>query len=136
MKGACRRFKKEKDRDGHGAGKEERMSEKMNLRKFAWIAGGILAVFLVLFLLLHNQVQQTREKETGLRVTLGRLEEENNEMNLQISQVGTEDYIVSSAMTNFAFMNKNDLRFEFTNPEALYAYTEDELKILMDETAD
>ena len=112
------------------------MSEKMNLRKFAWIAGGILAVFLVLFLLLHSQVQQTREKETGLRVTLGRLEEENNEMNLQISQVGTEDYIVSSAMTNFAFMNKNDLRFEFTNPEALYAYTEEELKILMDETAD
>ena len=104
------------------------MSENMNLRKFAWIAGGILAVFLVLFLLLHSQVQQTREKETGLRVTLGRLEEQNNEMNLQISQVGTEDYIVSSAMTNFAFMNKN--------PEALYAYTEDELKILMDETAD
>ena len=112
------------------------MPDRMNLRKFAWIAGGILAVFLVLFLLLHGRVRESQTEEKALRVTLGRLEEQNNEMNLQISQVGTEDYIVTSAMTNFAFMNKNDLRFQFTNPEALYAYTEDELKILMDETAD
>ena len=64
------------------------------------------------------------------------MEEQNKEMNAELSLVGTEDYIVTSAMTNYAFMNKNDLRFQFTNPEALYAYTEDELKILMDEMAD
>ncbi len=112
------------------------MTDRMNLRQFAWIAGGILTVFLALFLLLRGQVQQNREQETALRVTLGRLEQQNGEMTLQLSQVGTEDYIVTSAMTNFAFMNKNDLRFQFNNPEALYAYTEEELKILMDETAD
>ena len=50
--------------------------------------------------------------------------------------VDTDDYVVTSAMTNYAFMNRNDLRFRFTNPEALYAYTEEELKILMDEIAD
>ena len=57
-------------------------------------------------------------------------------MEAELKLVDTEDYIVSSAMTNFAFMNKNDLRFQFTNPEALYAYTESELKILMDEISD
>ncbi len=112
------------------------MTDRMNLRTFAWIAGGILALFLVLFFLLHGRVRESQETEKALRVTLGRLEEQNSEMNLQISQIGTEDYIVTSAMTNYAFMNKNDIRFQFTNPEALYAYTEEELKILMDETAD
>jgi hypothetical protein len=30
-------------------------------------------------------------------------------------------------------VNRNDIRFEYTNPEALYAYTEGEIAILMDE---
>ena len=108
----------------------------VNWRRFAWAAGLLLAVFVLLFALLRSRSSQVRQEETALRVTLTRMEEKNKEMNAQLSEVGTEDYIVSSAMTNFAFMNRNDLRFRFTNPEALYAYTEDELKILMDEMAD
>lgn len=112
------------------------MHETMNWRKFAWFSGVLLALFLVLFLVLHHHILNTRQEEDGLRRTLTGMEEENRAMNAQLSLVGTEDFIVSSAMTNYAFMNKNDLRFQFTNPEALYAYTEDELKILMDETAE
>ena len=112
------------------------MQNIMNWRRFGWIAGILLAVFLIFFLLLHHQVSKSRQTETALRVTLTRMEEQNKEMNAELSLVGTEDYIVTSAMTNYAFMNKNDLRFQFTNPEALYAYTEEELKILMDEMAD
>ena len=93
------------------------MHETVNWRKFIWISGGLLTAFMILFLLLNHQIQNARQEEN-------------------LSQVGTEDYIVNSAMTNYAFMNKNDLRFQFTNPEALYAYTEDELKILMDEMAE
>ncbi len=109
------------------------MNNSMNWRRFGWIAGILLAVFLIFFLLLHHQVSESRQAETALRVTLTRMEEQNKEMNAELSLVGTEDYIVNSAMTNYAFMNKNDLRFQFTNPEALYAYTEEELQILMDE---
>ena len=112
------------------------MRETMNWRKFGLIAGILLAAFLLLFSLLHHQLGNTRQEENALRTTLTRMEEQNKEMNAQLKLVGTEDYIVSSAMTNYAFMNKNDLRFQFTNPEALYAYTEEELKILMDEMAD
>ena len=108
----------------------------MNWRKFAWIAGALLAAFLIFFLVLRHQLSETREEENALRVTLTRMQEENREMNAELNLVGTEDYIVSSAMANYAFMNKNDLRFQFSNPEALYAYTEEELKILMDEMAD
>ena len=112
------------------------MQNSINWRRFGWIVGILITVFLVFFLLLHHQVSESRQAESALRITLSRMEEQNKEMNAELSLVGTEDYIVTSAMTNYAFMNKNDLRFQFTNPEALYAYTEDELKILMDEMAD
>ena len=112
------------------------MREVVNYRRFFWALGILTAVFLVLFLVIGNQRRGQEEQENALRVTLNRIEEENREMDARLQLVDTEDYIVSSAMNNYAFMNKNDLRFKFTNPEALYAYTEEELKILMDEMAD
>ena len=112
------------------------MQSTINWRKFAWIVGILLGIFLVLFLLLHNSLKGTRQQESALQATLNRLGEQNKTMNEELNLVGTEDFIVTSARTNYSFMNKDDLRFQFTNPEALYAYTEEELKILMDEMAD
>ncbi len=112
------------------------MEKVMNRNGFLMIVGVMLAVFLVFYLMLNGQLNQKREQENARRVSLTRLEETNTELKNQLSLVGTDDYIVTSAMTEYAYMNKNDLRFEFTNPEALYAYTEEELKILMDEIAD
>ena len=112
------------------------MQNTMNYRSFLWIIGAMAAVFLILFLILSGQATAKRQQETALNVTLNRLEEANKEMENRLKLVETEDYVVTSAMNNYAFINRNDLRFQFTNPEALYAYTEDELKILMDEMAD
>ena len=108
----------------------------MRYRRFLTLAGLMAAVFLILYLLLRGQVTEKRQEEETLRVALTRMEENNKEMDARLKLVDTEDYVVNSAMTNYAFMNKNDLRFRFTNPEALYAYTEEELKILMDEDAE
>ncbi len=112
------------------------MQKTMNYRLFAVVIGGMACIFLVFFLILHGQASGKREQETTLRATLISLEEKNKEMDAQLKLVDTDDYVVTSAMTNYAFMNRNDLRFHFGNPEALYAYTEEELKILMDEIAD
>ena len=112
------------------------MQRTMNRKGFMLILGAMLLVFLVLYFVLSSQLSTRRDQENALRVSLTRLEEANKEMNNRLSLVGSEDYIVSSARTDYAYMNKNDLRFEFTNPEALYAYTEEEMKILMDEMAD
>ncbi len=112
------------------------MQTAINWRKFGWTVGIMLGIFLVIFLALRGRLNGTRQEEDALRVTLTRLEELNKTMNEELDLVGTEDFIVTSAKTNYAFMNKDDLRFQFTNPEALYAYTEEELKILMDEMAD
>ena len=43
---------------------------------------------------------------------------------------------MSSAVRDYSYVRKDAIRFEFTNPEALYAYTDDELQILMDEMND
>ncbi len=112
------------------------MQKTMNYRRLGWIIGLLTAAFLALYLILSAHLGTKRQEETALRVALTRLEEGNKEMDAELKLVDTENYIVTSAMTNYAFMNKNDLRFQFTNPEALYAYTESELKILMDEMAD
>lgn len=112
------------------------MQRTMNYRRFFWRVGLILAVFLALYLVLNGQLQEVQQKEKSLQVTLSRLEETNQDLETELRQVDSEDYIVSSAMTNYAFMNKNDIRFSYTNPEALYAYTEEELKILMEEMAE
>ena len=112
------------------------MRKTMNYRTFAWTVGIILAVFLALHLILSAQVREKQLQEESLRQTLVRLQEENTELDAELQQVDSENYIVSSAMNNYAFMNKDDLRFEFTNPEALYAYTEEELSIMLDEMTD
>ena len=112
------------------------MKKTVNYRQFAWMLGIIAVVFAVLYGIATHHLTETQAEETTLRAALTRLEDENTTMENQLKLVGTEDYIVSSAMNNYAFMNKDDLRFQFTNPDALYAYTEEELLILVEETAD
>ena len=43
---------------------------------------------------------------------------------------------MSSAVKDYSYVKKDAIRFEFTNPEVLYAYSEEELQILMDEMND
>lgn len=112
------------------------MQKRMNMKGFLLIIGTMLVAFLVLHMILMNNLNQKREEEHILRQSLTGMEEANKTLTAQLKAVGTEDYIVSSAKVNYAYMNRNDIRFEFTNPEALYAYTEEELKILMDDLAE
>ncbi len=112
------------------------MHRTMTLKGFALLMALILLIFLGLHLALKGDLSRKAEQEKTLRVTLARLEEENKDLKNQLSVVGTEDYIVTSARENYSFVNRDDIRFEYSNPEALYAYTEEELRILIDEMAD
>ena len=112
------------------------MHKVMNLKGFLLILALMLAAFLIIHPILWGRYSEKAEREADLRLTLAQLEDENRELTNQLNIVGTKDYIVSSAMENYSYMNKDDIRFEFTNPEALYAYTEEEIRILMDEMVD
>ena len=112
------------------------MQKTMTLKGFAVILALVLAVFLSFHLLMKGDLTRKAEQENALRLALARLQEEEKDLKNQLSIVGTEDYIVSSARENFSYVNRDDIRFQYSNPEALYTYTEEELRILVDEMAD
>ena len=39
-------------------------------------------------------------------------------------------------MQNYSYVNRNDIRFEYSNPQALYAYTAEEARIMVEELGD
>ena len=109
------------------------MRKTMTFRGFIILLVLMLAVFLTLHLILQNRQREGSQQEAILQEALSRLEDEDRNLTAQLKVVGTDDYIVSSAIRDYAYVNRNDIRFEYTNPEALYAYTEGEIAILMDE---
>jgi len=119
-----------------GERRRETVRKSMTLKGFAVILALILAVFLCLHFMLKGDLSRKAEQENAMRIALNELQEEEKDLKNQLSIVGTEDYIVSSAMEHYSYVKKDDIRFEFSNPEALYTYTEEELQILVDEIAD
>lgn len=112
------------------------MQRSVSLKGFVLVLGLIVAVFLILHTVLRSGVDERAEKEKELKVRLTRLEEENKELTTQLNVVDTDDYIRSSAVRNYSFVQKDAIRFEFTNPDAIYGYSEEELAILMDEISE
>ena len=112
------------------------MQRTMTVKGFLIILALVLAVFLCLHLIMKGDLSRKAEQERALQIALSKLQEEEKDLQNQLDIVETEDYIVSSARENYSYINRDDIRFEFSNPEALYTYTEDELRILVDEMAD
>ena len=112
------------------------MQRTMTVKGFIVILSLILEVFLTFHLLMKGDLSRKAEQQEALSLALADLQEEEKDLKNQLSIVGTEDYIVSSAMENYSYVKKDDIRFEFSNPEALYTYSEEELRILVDEMAD
>jgi len=110
--------------------------KSMNLKGFLVILGVMLAVFLILHSMLRGTVNEKAEEEKLLRVQKTKLEEEFKRLNKELNVMGTDEYIMSSAVKDYSYVRKDAIRFEFTNPEVLYAYSESELQILMDEMND
>ena len=112
------------------------MYKTMNLKGFLLILGIMLLLFLILHSALRGTVNEKAEEEKILRVKKTKLEEEYKRLNKELNVVGTDEYIMSSAVRDYSYVKKDAIRFEFTNPEVLYAYSESELQILMDEMND
>ena len=112
------------------------MNKTMNLKGFLLILGIMLVIFLVFHSMLRGSLNEKAEEEKLLRVRKTQLEEEYKSLNKQLNVIGTDEYIMSSAVKDYSYVRKDAIRFEFTNPEVLYAYSEAELQILMDEMND
>ena len=112
------------------------MHRTMSVKGFIVILILILAVFMTLHLIMRGDLSRKTAEQNALQERLAELREEEKDLKNQLSIVGTEEYIVSSARENYSFLKKDEIRFEFSNPEALYTYSEEELRILVDEMAD
>jgi len=109
------------------------MNRTMNFKGFLLILGVVLVVFLGLHTVLKNSAEEQNRKQQELRVQLTRLEEENKELLSKLNMAGTDEYIMANAVKKYSYVKKDAIRFEYTNPEALYAYSDREMQILMDE---
>ena len=85
------------------------MHRTMTVKGFIVILSLILAVFLFLHLLMKGDLSRKAEQEEALRAALAELQEEEKDLKNQLSIVGTEDYIVSSAMENYSYVKKDDI---------------------------
>ncbi len=112
------------------------MNRTMNIKGFLVILSAVLVTFFALHLMFRSDLHRKADKENALRLALSKLEDENKDLNNRLSIVGTDDYIVSSAMQNYSYVNRNDIRFEYSNPQALYAYTAEEARIMVEELGD
>lgn len=112
------------------------MRRTMNYKGFAVIIGLILVAFFWLHTVLQNDLHRKEEMLEERQVLKSRLEEENLVLNEQLSYAGSDEYIVQVAKENYGFVSKNDIVFTFSNPEALDAYTVEELSIKAEETTD
>ncbi len=112
------------------------MNRTMNIKGFLVILSAVLVTFFALHLMLRSDLHRKADKENALRLAMSKLEDENKDLNNRLSIVGTDDYIVSSAMQNYSYVNRNDIRFEYSNPQALYAYTAEEARIMVEELGD
>ena len=109
------------------------MNRTMTFKGFLLILGVVAGVFLILHSVLKSNGDEKRQKQQELRVQLTRLEEENKELLNKLNLAGTDEYIMANAVKKYSYVRKDAIRFEYTNPEAIYAYTDQEMQILMDE---
>ena len=109
------------------------MNRTMTFKGFILILGAVLAAFLVLHSILKGNADEQNQKQQALRVQLTRLEEENKELLAKLNLAGTSEYIISNAVRKYSYVKRDAIRFEYTNPEAIYAYTDQEMQILTDE---
>ena len=112
------------------------MHRTMNYKGFALIIGLILLAFFPLHFYLKDDLHRKQDLVKQRQVAKSRLEEEYLSLNTQLEFLGTDEYIGQSAIQNFGFVSKNDIRFMFSNPETLDAYTVEELSIKAEEMSD
>ena len=112
------------------------MQKTMNLKGFVLIIGILLVVFLILNGIIGGGADEKENRKRELQIKLARLEEENKELLRQLDEAGSAESIAARAIREYSYVQPDAIRFEFTNPQALYAYSEAEIQIMMDELID
>ncbi|MCQ2458402.1 MAG: septum formation initiator family protein [Clostridia bacterium] len=112
------------------------MRRTMTWKGIVIVCGMLIVAFLIIHTVLQNILNQKNDEYNARQAALIDLQNLNKDLTAEMETVGTNAYVENSARVMYSYVQKGELRFEFTNPEALGAYTPAELQILMDEMAD
>ena len=102
-------------------------------RAMAVVCAVLVAAFGWAFWRNRQDLAAVQAQEASLQASFARLQKSQLELTTELAQVGSSSYIESRAHTDYAFLKPGEIRFEVVNPDALEGYTEEELKILMQE---
>ena len=96
-----------------------------------------LLIILLLFSLAMHSIRQDRaamlDRQTQASRELILAQDAYNALTVELQQVGSSSYIENVARQYYSFLKPGELRFEISNPENLYGYTDEEMKILQQE---
>lgn len=102
-------------------------------RALVLVCAVIIGAFVWAFSVNRRDLQETETQEATLQRALVRMQEEQLNLEAELRQIGSSSYIENRARTDWSFLKPGELRFEVVNPEALEAYTAEEMQILMEE---
>ena len=112
------------------------MYKVMNWKGFVLILAVILIAFLLLFLPLQQKRNSQKESTTASNAKLSQVTEENQNLIRLKERAGTDEDIAERAIGQYDYIKKTDIPFEIMNPDALYHYTEEESRILLQEISE
>ena len=95
-------------------------AKEMRWTKLALICVAALTAFIVAVHQVNGHMVELRAREETLTSQLSALVRQQEELTEEISQVGTESYIMDRARSDYQYVNPGELRFEIiVNPGAL-----------------
>ncbi len=114
-------------------GAEHMRGKVITWRGMIVIAGVFLLAFLVGLAWVYIARRPMEEQSALRQDTIVRLEQEVAELRTELERVGTDGYVEIQARTNFDYVRNGEIRFEFSDPDRLSYYTEEEWDIIMEE---
>lgn len=95
-------------------------AKEMRWTKLAVICVAALTAFFVAVQQVNGHVEELRARKETLTSQLSALMRQQDDLTSEISQVGTESYIIDRARSDYQYVKPGELRFEIVNPGALY----------------
>lgn len=105
----------------------------MTWRGMLMIAGAFFLVFVVALcgVLSSRSAMEAQYAQQQQGIVL--MEQDVAALRSELERVGTDGYVENEARTRYDYVRSGEIRFEFSDPEMLSHYTEEEMEIIMDE---
>ena len=111
------------------------MTHVMHWPRLVFLCLLLAVVFTVANGWVQNRTAELSAEETQLYVSKSQLESEGEDLTADIAKTSTSAYIESTARAEMQFINPGELRFSFSNPDALYTESEAEHAIRLELSA-